>query len=240
MFSALKKAPPVPVCTAIIVAAGSGARMGTETKKQFLYILDKPVLAHTIEAIESCELVRDIIIVTASEDIITVKEIIDEIESEKVSEIVSGGEKRAVSVSLGLKAVKNDSDIVLIHDGVRPVLTSDLIERVISDASEYGAAALGVLVKDTMKTVDNSGFIDKTLNRAELVAIQTPQCFKTEIIKKAYENFDENATDDCALVESLGVKIKITEGSYSNLKLTTIEDLKILEALIINSYERED
>ena len=229
-----------PVVTAVIVAAGSGTRMGGKVKKQFLSLFGRPVLAHTIEAVEKCSLVNTIIIVTNEDDILTVKDIISSAGCEKVSSIVTGGAKRAISVYKGLCEVPENTEIVLIHDGVRPVVPEALIENVIMDAREHGAAALGVKIKDTIKTVDKNGFISETLDREAMVAIQTPQCFKYDIIKKAYESFPENATDDCMLVEKLGVRVKVTEGSYSNIKLTTKEDMAILSALIELNYEDEE
>ena len=228
-----------PVTTAIIVAAGSGRRMGTETKKQFLTLFGRPVLAHTIEAIEKCRLVKSIIVVTNEDDILTVKDIVSSVDSEKVKSIVTGGSTRAQSVYKGLLEVPENNGIVLIHDGVRPVVPEALIENVIMDAYEYGAAALGFKIKDTIKAVDKNGFISETLDREKMIAIQTPQCFKYDIIKKAYEDFSENATDDCSLVEQLGVNVKITEGSCLNIKLTTREDMSILSRIIESNYEEE-
>ena len=229
-----------PVTTAVIVAAGSGTRMKSTTKKQFLTLFGRPVLSHTIEAIEKCSFVKNIIIVTNEDDILTVKDIVSSTECDKISSIVSGGQKRAQSVYKGLLEVPDDTEIILIHDGVRPVVPEALIEDVILDAREHGAAALGVKIKDTVKAVDKNGFIAETLDREAMIAIQTPQCFRYDIIKKAYESFSENATDDCMLAEALGIKVKITEGSYSNIKLTTREDMAILNALIELNYEEEE
>lgn len=220
------------ICSAIIVAAGSGKRMDSETKKQFLNLFGRPVLSHTIENIDANDLVNEIIIVVSKDDVLAVKDIVFSCDSKKVKEIVVGGENRADSVAIGLKSVSDTADIILIHDGVRPLVSSELITACISDANEFGGATLGVKVKDTIKTVDKDGFIVSTLKRDELVAIQTPQCFRAAIIKRAYESYDSEATDDCSLVEKLGVKIKVTEGSYNNIKLTTKEDLIILNALI--------
>jgi 2-C-methyl-D-erythritol 4-phosphate cytidylyltransferase len=233
--------PEPPLCTAVIVAAGSGKRMDSAVKKQFLNLLGRPVLAHTVEAVERCGLVRDIIIVAHEDDIIRVRDIVISSECEKVTDIVAGGPTRARSVEKGLMAVPGDARIVLIHDGVRPVVPPALIEAVIRDAWEHGAACLGVTPKDTIKTVDKNGFISSTLNRGELAAVQTPQAFWADIIKRAYKkDYDPDATDDCVLVEKLGVKIKVTEGSYSNIKLTAKEDTAVLNALIELNYNGED
>ena len=121
---------------------------------------------------------------------------------DKVTKIIAGGKNRAESVSKGIREISDDAQIVLIHDGVRPCVKASLIDRCIANAMEYGASALGVKEKNTVKRVNKNGFIEETLDREELVQMQTPQCFQTEIIKKAYENFDPSATDDCALVNS--------------------------------------
>lgn len=230
---------PDPRCSAIVVAAGKGSRMQSDTKKQFLPLLGMPVLSHTLEAVEKSDMVAEIILVVSEDDILIAKDIVAASDLEKVTKIVAGGKNRAESVAKGLAVVSSDSDIVMIHDGVRPCVSESLIEECIKNAKEYGASALGVKPKNTIKRVTKDGFIAETVNRDELVEIQTPQCFGAEIIKKAYEDFDSSATDDCALVERLGVKIHITEGSYANLKLTTREDLLMLSALIDAEYEEE-
>ena len=129
---------------------------------------------------------------------------------------------------------------MLIHDGVRPCVKASLIDECVKNAGKYGASALGVKPKNTIKKVDKNGFIETTVDRKTLVEIQTPQCFQKDIIVKAYEDFDSSATDDCALVENMGVKIHITEGSYANLKLTTREDLMMLSSLIDAEYSDEE
>ncbi len=231
---------PDPRCCAIVVAAGKGARMQSELKKQFLPLLGMPVLSHTLEAVEKSDLIEEIILVVSEEDILTAKDIVAAADLEKVTKIVAGGKNRAESVAKGLAEVPDDVDIVLIHDGVRPCVSEALVEECIRNAMEYGASALGVKPKNTIKRISKDGFIEETVNRDELVEMQTPQCFRTDLIKKAYEDFDSSATDDCALVESLGVKIHITEGSYANLKLTTREDLLMLSALIDAEYGEDE
>jgi 2-C-methyl-D-erythritol 4-phosphate cytidylyltransferase len=210
-------------------------------RKQFLNLLGRPVLAHTVEAVERCGLVRDIVIVAQEEDIVRVRDIVLSSGCEKVTDIVAGGATRARSVEKGLAAVPDDARLILIHDGVRPIVPPSLIEDVIRDAWEHGAACPCVTPKDTIKAVDKNGFISSTLNRGELVAVQTPQAFWADIIRRAYKkDYDPDASDDCALVEKLGVKIKVTEGSYSNIKLTTKEDAAALNTLIELNYSGED
>ncbi len=230
---------PDPRCSAIVVAAGKGSRMQSEIKKQFLPLLGMPVLSHTLEAVEKSDMIKEIILVVSEDDILTAKDIVAASDLEKVTKIVAGGKNRAESVAKGLSEVADDAEIVMIHDGVRPCVSEVLIEECIRNAKKYGASALGVKPKNTIKKVNKDGFIEETVNREELVEIQTPQCFLADIIKKAYEDFDSAATDDCALVEALGVKIHITEGSYANLKLTTREDLLMLSALIDAEYSEE-
>ncbi|MBR5239625.1 MAG: 2-C-methyl-D-erythritol 4-phosphate cytidylyltransferase [Clostridia bacterium] len=230
---------PDPRCSAIVVAAGKGSRMQSELKKQFLPLLGMPVLSHTLEAIEKSDMVSEIILVVSEDDILTAKDIVAASDLEKVTKIVAGGKNRAESVSKGLAEVSEDAEIIMIHDGVRPCVSEAMVEECIKNAKEHGASALGVKPKNTIKRISKDGFITETIDREELVEIQTPQCFQAEIIKKAYEDFDSSATDDCALVEALGVKIHITEGSYANLKLTTREDLLMLSALIDAEFDEE-
>lgn len=231
---------PDPVCSAIVVAAGKGERMHSEVKKQFLPLLGMPVLSHTLEAIEKSSKVSEIILVVSEEDLLTAKDIVLSSGLEKVSKIISGGKSRGESVKKGLQEVSEASSVVLIHDGVRPCVSVSLIDECIKNAEKYGASALGVKPKNTMKKIDQNGFIAETVDRETLLEIQTPQCFGKEIIKKAYENFDPSATDDCVLVEQTGVKVHITQGSYANLKLTTREDLIMLSSLIDSGIFSEE
>jgi len=222
-------------CSAIIVAAGRGTRMNSEKNKQFLNIIHKPVLAYTLEAFEDCSAVNEIILVTRQEDILLCKEIIDDFELTKISKIVTGGKERQDSVYKGLKEVNEATTIVAVHDGARPLIHPEDIEATIQAASKYGSAAVGVPVKDTIKLVDNENNIVNTLDRSKLWAVQTPQTFRIEILKKAYDHAMENhieATDDCMLVEQMGYKIKMIEGSYENIKITTPEDILLAEAII--------
>lgn len=221
-----------PVCSAIVVAAGRGERMKSQVKKQFLPLLGRPVLSHTLEAIGRSSLVREILLVVSEEDLLTAKDLVLASPCDKVSKIIVGGKNRAESVSKGIGEVAPDCDIVLIHDGVRPCIEVSFIDQCIKNAAAYGASTLGVTPKCTIKQKDADGFITTTYDRDTLVEIQTPQCFQKEIIQKAYKNFDPTATDDCQLVEKTGVKIHITPGSYANLKLTTPEDLLLLGTLM--------
>ena len=214
-------------CKAIVVAGGKGTRMGLKVKKQFLSINGEVILAKTVKAISKSKYIEEIIIVTGKEDIELTEKIVREYDLSKVKKIVCGGSTRSESVKNGLMCV-NNCDIVAIHDAVRPFVSEECVNNCIEDAFLYGASALGVSPKDTIKVVANNE-IEKTLDRNSLCIIQTPQCFKYGIILEAYENFNPDYTDDCAQVEKLGYKIHITEGSYKNIKITTPEDIKLAE-----------
>ncbi len=231
-------------CSAIIVAAGKGARMKAEINKQFINIIDRPVLAYTLEAFEACELIDEIIIVTREEDIILCKEIVDISELVKVTKIVVGGKERQESVYKGLQEIDHRATIVAIHDGARPLILPEHIESSIEEVKEHDAVAVGVKVKDTIKVVDGQQNITSTLDRDMLWAVQTPQTFKVELIKNAHQKaIDENilATDDCMLVEQMGIKVKLIKGSYDNIKITTPEDILFAEAIIkVNDMENNE
>lgn len=232
---------------AIILCAGSGKRMGTDTKKQFMEIDGKPVIYYSIKAFEESS-VNDIVIVTGEEDIEYVKtEIIEKFGFKKIKAVVSGGKERYNSVFNGLKALaENDSDgdmYVLIHDGARPFVDNDIISRAIKAVKDYGAAVVGMPVKDTIKVVDANDFVVDTPNRSTLWQIQTPQCFDFKLAFDAYSKLidDEeagrlkgvNITDDAMVVEKYTSKnVKLVKGSYENIKITTPEDLKVAEVFI--------
>jgi len=220
--------------TAIIVAAGSGTRMGGAVNKVFMPLLERSVIDYTVGAICDCDEISDIVLVTRDCDI---TEAMEHIKSNKKRiKIVKGGKTRQQSVYMGLKEVKN-ADYVVIHDGARALITSDIIEKSIEDLLKFGASAVGVPCKDTLKTVDENGFIASTLDREKTFLIQTPQNFKFAEILKAHECAIKDgfeATDDCMLYEKYIGKIKITKGSYDNIKLTTPDDLAVAEKILKN------
>ena len=211
--------------TAIIVAAGSGSRFNSDTPKQFLKINGKPVIEHTLERFQSAPSVDVIVLVLAAD------QSFDASSFSKVTNVVAGGSTRAESVRNGLE--KTDADIVAVHDGARPLVTVEEIERTIAKAKETGAACLVAPVTDTIKSIRGNEIAD-TLDRDKLRRALTPQAFKTEILRKAFENADlnESATDECYLVEKLGYPIAIVEGSSRNIKITHPEDLILAEALL--------
>lgn len=217
--------------TAIIVAAGSGTRFDSATPKQFLDLCGKPVIIHTIEKFEACPSVDAIVVVTGSEDVGRMTELCTGFT--KITAIVPGGKTRVESVKRGFDAVGPGCEIVCVHDGVRPLVTVDEIERTIDSAVHNGAACLAAVVTDTIKTIDY-GKITGTVDRTSLRRALTPQAFRYGVLRDAFDQAGEhkNATDECFLVELSGVMISTVEGSPANLKITHREDLLMAEALI--------
>lgn len=213
--------------SAIIPAAGSGRRFGSEIKKQFIEIDDKPVLYYTIRQFEACSRINEIIIVVPDDWIEMVKrDVVEKYHLKRVTQVVVGGDERFESVHNGLKAVNPKTSLAAIHDGVRPIVSTGAIERVVAAGAETKAAILGVPVKDTIKAVSDH-LIDKTLDRSQLWAIQTPQVFDYDLIMKAYAQKNQikvPITDDAMLVEALGHPVKIVQGEYTNIKITSPED----------------
>jgi 2-C-methyl-D-erythritol 4-phosphate cytidylyltransferase len=217
--------------TAVIVAGGKGTRMGASFNKVFLELCGKPIIAHTVEAFEKNPLIDEIVVVTGKNDIQAATEILRKYS--KISAIIEGGNERQQSVSNGINAASGD--IIAIHDGARALIGQSEINSVINDCIKYGAAALGVPCKDTLKEADDNGFIRKTIDRSRTYQIQTPQVFKAEIIKELHKKAELDnlqVTDDCAIAEQYGIRVKITEGSYNNLKITTPEDMAVGEIIL--------
>lgn len=194
---------------AIIAAAGKGKRFQGKIPKQYIKINGRPLIYYTLSVFNSCPFIDGIILVSNK---------IENYNLKKVFSVVKGGPTRAHSVYNGLKAVPKDTEIVVIHDGVRPFVKPKLIKNVIDAAKRYGAAICAVPVKNTIKEVRGS-FVKKTLNREDLVSVQTPQAFRYKLLMDRYKRFD--LTDDSALVS----KVKVVEGDYRNIKITTSEDL---------------
>ncbi len=218
---------------AIIVAGGVGSRMNSDIPKQFVEVLGKPIIAYTINSLSRCKDIDEIIIVTLPDYLVFCKDIVDAFGFKKVTKIVCGGATRQESVYSGLKEVGDDIDIVAIHDGARPMIDADTITKCINAAYEHGAAAAGVKMKDTVKVVDEAGFIEYTADREKLWQVQTPQVFKKDIICSLHANAaDNSATDDCILAEKAGYKVKMVEGKYENIKITTPQDIYIMKGLL--------
>ncbi|MHB8065469.1 MAG: 2-C-methyl-D-erythritol 4-phosphate cytidylyltransferase [Ruminiclostridium sp.] len=222
--------------TAIITAAGKGTRMNSDINKQYIKLAGIPVLSRTIEAFQQCKAVDSIILVVNEEDINFCRHrIVEHYNFTKVKSLVSGGAQRQNSVYKGLCAVREACKIVLIHDGARPFVTNENIVACINAVKTYGACGVGVRLKDTVKICDQNGFVTATPDRNNLWSIQTPQGFAYDIIMDAHEKAiqsDYIGTDDMVLVEKLGIPVKIVEGNYQNIKITTPEDLAIGESIV--------
>lgn len=223
---------------AIVLAAGKGSRMQSKIEKQFMLLHNKPVLYYSLKEFELAG-IEEIILVTGAENIeYCQKHIIEQYQFKNVKRIVAGGKERYESVYNGLQAVEY-SEIVLIHDGARPFITQQMIKDSIKGVREQGACVVGVPVKDTIKVANTDGICIDTPNRSSLWQIQTPQSFWREEIENAYEiaiqKRDTAITDDAMVMERYGKRnIKIIQGDYKNLKITTPEDMIIAEALINN------
>ncbi|MDC4239459.1 2-C-methyl-D-erythritol 4-phosphate cytidylyltransferase [Clostridium tertium] len=220
--------------SAIILAGGKGKRMGAKISKQYIELNGKPILYYTLKRFVDCEGIDKIILVLPKDEIEYCNKEILEKYSLKVDMIVEGGKERQDSVYNALQKI-NDSEIVLIHDGARAFVSERVIKDGIKYAKIYGAAAPGVMPKDTIKVVDENGFSDSTPDRSKLLAIQTPQTFKLEIIKECHEKVKENniiVTDDTMVVEMYNNKVYLYNGEYTNIKVTTPEDLILAERLI--------
>jgi 2-C-methyl-D-erythritol 4-phosphate cytidylyltransferase len=220
---------------AIITAAGYGKRMGRP--KQFIEIAGKPILEWTLSVFENAKIIDEIILVVNKEEVARAKKF----KFSKLKQVVAGGKERQDSVYAGLKALPEDAGMVVIHDGARPFVSSEIIENAVAEAKECGVVVVGVPVTDTIKAVDRQRLtVNNTLNREELWAAQTPQVFKREVILRAYEKGKDKqrVTDDAMLVEKIGIPVKMVMGSYRNIKITTPEDLKIAQGYV-RKEERE-
>ncbi|MCL1902887.1 MAG: 2-C-methyl-D-erythritol 4-phosphate cytidylyltransferase [Oscillospiraceae bacterium] len=212
--------------TAIIVAAGSSSRMGFD--KIFARINDKPVLLYVLEAFQAAETIDGIIVVNNHAD--RIKEFASDIT--KLFEIVAGGKNRDESVQNGLNAISYTKGVVAVHDGARPLITPMLIDNMVNAGKAYKAAIPAIAVRDTVKQI-KGGYVEYTPDRETMYAAQTPQVFDLELYRKAIgANHSQTPTDDSAVLERAGVKVKIVEGDYSNIKITSPEDLKIAKMLI--------
>ncbi|HTG87382.1 MAG TPA: 2-C-methyl-D-erythritol 4-phosphate cytidylyltransferase [Pyrinomonadaceae bacterium] len=219
--------------TAIIAAAGMGSRMASDRPKQFLQLAGIPIIFHTLKPFEECDSIHEVIVVLPAEQTAAFLEMAGRHGLRKLARVVPGGTTRADSVKRGLIAVRAASaNVVAVHDGVRPFVTVDEIENVVDAAESDGAAILVGRVTDTIKQISGDSVV-QTLERRELRRALTPQCFRYELLRKAYDQADVNdptLTDESALVEKIGAPVTIIEGSSRNIKITTPEDLLIAEA----------
>jgi 2-C-methyl-D-erythritol 4-phosphate cytidylyltransferase len=226
---------------AIIVAAGSSTRMGGDTDKVFAKLGGKPVLLYSLQAFQAASSIDEIVIVARKNSIGKVCGLYEAHGITKVASIVEGGSGRAASVQNGLNSIKRRSGVVAIHDAARPFITPPLIDEAVAAAKEYMAAILAVPAKDTVKIVeelDTPGFVDSTPNRHTMYLAQTPQVFDLALYRQAVKsNSGQNqqalaVTDDSTLIEREGIKVRLVQGDYRNIKITTPEDLKIAEIFL--------
>ncbi|HHW07838.1 MAG TPA: 2-C-methyl-D-erythritol 4-phosphate cytidylyltransferase [Clostridia bacterium] len=220
--------------TAIVLAAGQGTRMKSAVPKQYLAVGGRPVLLHSLQLMEESSAVQHVVLVVGSRDVDPVQEMLAPYALTKLHQVVPGGKERSHSVYHGLKALPEDCAWVVVHDGVRPFFTLTLLERVIRAAKTCGAAIPGVPVKDTIKVCDEQGLVVTTPPRQSLWAVQTPQAFRRDWLVEAYEKAMEDgitATDDAGLVERLGRPVQVVQGEYTNIKITTPEDLALAELI---------
>ncbi|MBA2876787.1 2-C-methyl-D-erythritol 4-phosphate cytidylyltransferase [Thermaerobacillus caldiproteolyticus] len=219
----------------VIPAAGQGKRMKAGMNKQFIELHHQPIIVHTLKVFEQDDWCQGIIVVINEAEREQFHTLFEQFPIKKVVSMVSGGAERQHSVYNGLKAVKN-SEIVLIHDGARPFITMEKIHELVKEAEEHGAAILAVPMKDTVKRAFD-GFVAETVERSSLWAVQTPQAFRISLVLEAHEQARKDGyvgTDDASLVERMGKKVKIIEGDYRNIKLTTPDDLLFAEAILSN------
>jgi 2-C-methyl-D-erythritol 4-phosphate cytidylyltransferase len=219
---------------AIIAAAGFGRRMKTDRPKQLLALNGTPILVHTVRKFDASNAIDYIIVTATRESIDEVRKLIKAAGFKKSVSVIEGGERRQDSVAMGLKQLHPETDIVAVHDGVRPFVSVEEIEKVVLQAERSGAAILGVPIVDTVKQAERE-FVDSTLTREHLVLAQTPQVFRTEILKQAFESAAKDeyyGTDESSLVERLGLPVAIVRGSERNIKITRPNDLTLARAFL--------
>jgi len=226
----------------IITAGGLGKRFGVKgdklLPKQFIHLSSKPLILYSIESFERSEFISEIILVVPDKWVeYTETELVDKFNIKKISKVIAGGAQRQESVERGFKSLSSKPGLVAVHDGVRPFVSLELIEGVLQQAANSGAAITAIPATDTIKKSSSTQSIEKTLSREDIWFAQTPQAFKYEILHEAYEKALQDGylgTDEAELVERIGKEVKLVLGSKNNIKITTPEDLKLGE-LILNS-----
>ena len=227
----VRKVLPLKKCGAVIVAAGTASRMGG-IDKVMAQLAGEPMIKRTVRTFQECDAISEIVIVTRPDLIIPITNLTSGMD--KVKAVVAGGKSRQESVGLGLNALSDKIKLAAIHDGARPLITWQVIDRAVRAAHSYGAAAPAIPVKDTIKVV-TGGIVKNTPDRATLQAVQTPQVFDIDLLRGALKKADRDGsqvTDDCSAVELMGFSVKIVEGDERNIKVTTPMDLKIAEMLL--------
>ncbi len=223
--------------TAIIVAAGKSERMGTGTDKAFLSLGPKPVIAWSLLAFESCTDIDQIVLVVRKDQISAAKAVLRMFGISKVKAVVAGGQKRQNSVMNGLKEIDSDTRLVVVHDGARPCVTPATISETVKQAKRLGAVAVGRRIWDTVKFVEKGSIVTRTEDRSKLWTVQTPQAFNAQLLRRAYAEAEKakvDVTDDASAVEFIGEPVKIYETNVPNLKITTVEDLQLAKAVVMN------
>jgi 2-C-methyl-D-erythritol 4-phosphate cytidylyltransferase len=224
-----------PFVSAIVVAAGSGSRMNAGRNKQYLYLNGKPILAHTLQAFERCPSIDEVVLVISAQDAALCRqEVLKPYAFKKVTEVVFGGESRQESMFNGLKKVDPAAEIVVTHDGARPLIHLKTLTQCVESTLIYGATIVAVPVKETIKMVDDNLEVMETPKRDRLWSVQTPQTFRRSLLEQAHRQALEDefvGTDDAMLVERLGHPVKIVKGYYENIKITTPEDLILAESI---------
>lgn len=222
--------------TALIPAAGIGKRMGKAVAKQFLPLGGRPLLAHTLLAFQAADEIDEIIPILSPEDMEHgLRDVVEAFRITKVRVVVPGGKERQDSVRNGLERVDKSCGVILVHDGVRPFVSPELIRECVAQARQGRCVTVGVPVKDTIKETDPSGLVQRTLDRSRLWSIQTPQAFPADVLTKAHaeaSRLGHGCTDDASLVERSGHPVTVIMGSYTNIKITTPEDLVIAEEIL--------
>ena len=214
---------------AIIPAAGAGTRLKSKQPKPLILINEKPLFIYALQAMESCPVIDSVILVAGEKHLKVFEQLLKKFKLKKVKRLVAGGQTRCDSVKKGLAALDSDTEIVVIHDGARPLIKPSLISRAVKALGKEDAVIVGVPVKPTIKKIDPKDlYVQETLPRETLWEVQTPQVFKKEILLKSHElMLESHPTDDAALVEKLGVKVKMVMGDYQNIKITTQDDLAL-------------
>ena len=226
-----RKLLPLKTCGVVVVAAGSASRMGG-IDKVMAELKGEPMIVRTVRNFQECDAVSEIVIVTREDLIVPISNLCRSMD--KVKAVVVGGKSRQESVNLGLNALSDKVKLAAVHDGARPLITWQVIDRAIRAANTYGAAAPAIPVKDTIKVVEGR-VVKNTPDRATLFAVQTPQVFDFDLLRGALKKAEQEGaqvTDDCSAVELMGFKVKIVEGDERNIKVTTSMDLKIAEMLL--------
>lgn len=227
--------------SAVIVAAGNSSRMGNGISKQFIELNGEPVILHTVKAFQKSNMVDEIIVVCLEKDISKVQNLLNKNGITKLSKVVKGSSTRQKSAEFGVKEVNSECTHIAIHDGARALILPGEIDKVVKDAFVHNASTAAVPVKDTIKIVNGDLFIDETPDRNTLYAVQTPQVFEKGIYLKALQKANSDGkdyTDDCQLVENIGLQVHICIGDYNNIKITTPEDINV--ALNIIKTRKDD